>query len=146
MRRVHVLSVLAVGALTVLVVSGLRDVGDDGPEQAIYALAHAVEHDNAGAACDRLVAPREVPAEIRARLALVPPPPRPGSCSSRFAAAGRFEARGFENVLVDAVRPVPIEDRRAGISDAAIADVRLESGRLERVVLVRQGSRWKIVR
>ena len=144
-RRLYLYALAAVAILAVAVLAGLRDVGDDSPEQAIYAVAHAVEHENAEDACERLVSAEELPAAVRAALALESNADAPArSCRERFALLERVGGPGFTDVLVDDVRPVKVETS-GPVSGAARADVRLDRTRPARIVLVRHDGRWKVV-
>ena len=144
-RFVYVYALVVVGLLGTGVWFGLRDVGDDSPAQAIYALAHAIEHENAEGACGRLLDAEDVPQAMRAALAIEPAPGATPPCEQRFSSSPDYRAFGFEDALVDKLRrvDVPAQD---GITGAAVADVRLEGRRRERVAIVRHRGRWKVVR
>lgn len=131
--------------LGLAVALGLRDVGDDSPEQAIYALAHAIEHENADGACSRLLDPDDVPRAARDVLEVTGGTTTRRPCEERFSSPADYDAFGFEEALVDELRTVEVPDG-GGVSAAAVADVRLDGTRRERVVLVHHEGRWKVVR
>ena len=135
---------LALTLVTMALIYGLRDVGDDSPEQAVYALAHAIEHRDAEGACERLISVSSLPERTRIETGLAGMQALGGRCHARLESQASFEAFGFEDALVSDVQEMP--DARDGeIATAARVRVRLEEGRTAEVVTVRAPGGWRVV-
>ena len=131
--------------VAVALVAGLRGRGDDAPAEAIYAVAHAIEHQDAGAACRRLVATGSLPEPVLMALRAAASPARTDrACLARFAGPAAFDSFGFTDAIVEDVRELPLA-RIDEISGLAVADVRLKGATATSVQLVRQDGTWKVV-
>jgi hypothetical protein len=138
-------------AVVVLIVLGLRGLGRDSTEQAIYALGHAVEHGDAGGACERVFAAASLPPSVADDLDIASSArsPRPvdqsaRDCARELTGEHRAEVLPFEEPLVDGIQPIPVRPAE-GITRAAAARVRFDLRFSKPIVLVEHEGDWKVL-
>ena len=124
----------------------LAACAEESPERAIYALAHALEHDDLSGACERLYPSSRLPPDVRAALNVDPGAdwaPEQASCQRALDRGSLADYRLDEPRVRDVSTPSfdPIE----GITAIATAQVALDGGRPVVIRLVETGGRWRVV-
>ena len=143
-RRIYI-GLIGAAAVAVALAIGLRGRGDDGPAEAIYAVAHAIEHEDARAACRRLIPIGALPEPVLMALNSAAPAAGTGkACLAHFDGPAEFSSFGFTDAIVSDVRQQPLA-RIDQISGLAVANVRLGGAAAIPVRLVRHDGTWKVV-
>jgi hypothetical protein len=140
--------VLVAGAA--LIAGGLRGLGEDSPEKAIYSIAHGLEHDDRDEVCGRVVSELDLPAALGRSLGLSTEDQPDGDagapmdCGRLFADERLAEALGLDDPRVAAVGRIDVEPV-AGFDGAARATVGARGGSRRSLALVRRNGVWKLV-
>jgi hypothetical protein len=135
-----------------VVALGLRGLGGESREKAIYGLAHDVEHRDPEGVCARLFPTTYLDPRLARELRV--PSERPGptktweegrrACERDFGARGEFDTLDFSEPRVRSIRMIPIRPR-AGVTRAAIASVSIDGRELRPLQLVEYEGSWKVV-